>query len=828
VSGERGLVAKVVLLCALAAALASAVAGSASGDAAMPQPVRDHGRGHWYERACLAPVSRDAACGAQVVSSDVGVPLASPSPPVGALGPADFHAAYALPTTATSGTPTIAIVDAFDDPNIESDLAAYDTQYGLPACTSTNGCFTKVDQNGGTSFSSNTSWHLEIALDVETVHQMCQNCKILLVEASTNSFTNLDAAVNEAAALGANVISNSYGGSEYSLETTDTTYNHPGVVITASTGDSGYGVEYPAASPYVVAVGGTSLHLNADRTWASEGVWSGAGSGCSAYAAKPAWQADSGCSKRAVADVSADADPNTGAAIYDSIGASGGNAWYQVGGTSLSAPLIGAVYALAGSTGVANPASVPYAHAGSLHDIASGSNGSCSPSYLCTGGSGYDGPTGVGTPNGLGGFTAGAPAPDFTLGASPSSQTVAQGGTASYTVTLSPQNGFSNSVGLSVGGLPAGATGGFSPTSVGGAGSPTSTLTVNAPAGTPGGTYTLTITGTSGALTRTATTSLTVQPPPPPPVSLSASPAAVNAGGTVTVAWANVSGPTRNNWVGLYTPGAANSAYLGGFYDDDCGQTAGTTSLAAGSCSFKMPTTGGTYEFRLFASKATTLIWTSNAVTVTVVDANPTLSTSATANVAPGGSAKDTATLAGGSSPTGTITFRVYGPSDSNCTAAPVATSTASVHGNGGYSSASFTPTQAGTYRWIASYGGDGNNNAAAGACGDAGESTVVTAPTLGVSTSSTARGSAVTVSWSGVGTPVNTDWIGVFTPGASNSSRLSWLYDATCSQRARGAGKASGSCSFTMPGTAGTYEFRLFSGSNGALLATSSPVAAT
>jgi hypothetical protein len=829
VSGERGLVAKVVLLCALAATLASAVAGSASGDASMPPPVRDHGRGHWYERACLAPASRDAACGAQVVSSDSGVPLATSSPPVGALGPADFHTAYALPTTAPAGTlPTVAIVDAFDDPNIESDLAVYDAQYGLPPCTTANGCFTKVDQNGGTSFSSNTSWHLEIALDVETVHQICQNCKILLVEGSTNSFANLEAAENEAVFRGADVISNSYGGSEFSGETSDNAYYHPGVVITASTGDSGYGVEFPAASPSVVAVGGTSLHLNGDKTWASESVWSGAGSGCSAYVAKPSWQTDSGCSRRAVADVSADADPNTGAAIYDSIGASGGNAWYQVGGTSLSAPLIGAVYALAGSTGVADPASVPYAHAGSssLHDIASGSNGSCSPSYLCTGTSGYDGPSGVGTPNGLGGFTVGAPAPDFTLAASPSGQTVAEGGSTSYTVTLSPQNGFSNGAILSISGLPSGATGDFTPSSVSAA-SPTSTLTVTVPTDTAGGTYTLTITGTSGTLTRTATTSLTVQAPPPPPVSLSASPSNVNAGGTVAVAWANVSGPTRNNWVGLYTPGAANSAYLGGFYDDDCGQTAGTTSVASGSCSYKLPTTGGTYEFRLFASKATSLITTSNAVAVTVLKASPTLSTSATANVALGASAKDTATLSGGSSATGTITFRVYGPSDTGCTT-PLTTSTASVRGNGTYSSASFTPTQAGTYYWIASYGGDGNNNATAGTCGAQGESTVVAAPTLSVSTSSTPRGSAVTVSWSNVGAPVNTDWIGLFASGTPNSARVSWLYDATCSQRARGGGKSSGSCSFTMPSTASTYEFRLFSGSSGALLATSGSVSTT
>jgi hypothetical protein len=822
VLGKRGL--KAVVLCVLAAALASSVAGGASGDISLPQVFRDHGRGFWYEHVCDTPLSRGAACGAQVVSAEDGVPLASASPPASALGPADFHTAYSLPTTALSGTPTIAIVDAFDDPNVEADLAVYDQQYGLPACTTANGCFRKVDQNGGTSFSPNTSWHLEIALDVETAHEICQNCKILLVEANSNMFTDLDAAENEAAALGANVISNSYGGGEYSLETADTAFNHPGIVITASTGDGGYGVEYPAASPYVVAVGGTSLHLNADRTWASETVWSGAGSGCSAWAAKPAWQADSGCPRRTVADVSADADPNTGAAIYDSVGSPAGAAWYQVGGTSLSAPLIGAIYALTGNTSVANPASVPYAHASALHDITVGSNGGCVPAYLCTGTTGYDGPTGVGTPNGLAGFTAGPPAPDFSLAVSPSSQTVAQGGATGYTVTLSPQNGFSDVVALSVSGLPAGATGGFSPAFVSAA-STTSTLTVTAPAGTAAGTYSVTISGTNGTLTRTATASLTVQPPP---VSLSASPASVNAGGSVTVAWANVSAPTRNNWIGLYASGAGNGSYLGGSYDDNCGQSAGTTSVASGSCTFKMPTSAGAYEFRLFASKAATLLATSSPVTVTVVKTSPAISTSATASALVGATAKDTASLSGGTNPTGTITFQVYGPSDPSCTASAVAISSVSVHGNGNYSSASFTPTQAGAYHWIASYSGDANNNAAAGACGATGETTVVTPPTLTVNTSKTPRGSAVTVSWSGVAAPATTDWIGLFVPGSSNTSYLSMLYDSSCATKARGAGKASGWCSFTMPATVGTYEFRLFSGSSGALLATSSPVATT
>ena len=220
-------------------------------------------------------------------------------------------------------------------------------QFGLPPCTTANGCFRKVDQNGGTSYpAANSGWDLEIALDVEIAHAICQNCKILLVEASSASVAALGTAVNDAVALGANVVSNSYGAAEFSSETGyDTYYNHPGVAITASSGDGGYGVEFPAASQYVTAVGGTTLTLNADKTYRGETAWSGAGSGCSLYEPKPAWQTDTGCSRRTVADVSADADPNSGAAIYDSYGYHG-QGWFQVGGTSLAAPLVAAVYAL--------------------------------------------------------------------------------------------------------------------------------------------------------------------------------------------------------------------------------------------------------------------------------------------------------------------------------------------------------------------------------------------------------------------------------------------------------------------------------------------------
>jgi subtilase family serine protease len=358
-----------------------------------------------YRAVCPAAAGGAAHCHALVVTDANGNPTASSQPPAGSYGPAEFHTAYNLPATASSAQ-TIAIVDAYDDPNIESDLAVYNDSYKLPPCTTADGCFRKVAQDGTTRYPrGNSGWALEIALDVETAHEICQNCKILLVEASSSSLANLGAAVNEAVKLGANVVSNSYGGSEYSSETSDQGkyYNHSGVAITVSSGDGGYGVEFPAASQYVTAVGGTTLRLGSANSYGSESAWSGSGSGCSAYIAKPSWQTDSGCSRRSVADVSADADPNTGAAVYDSVRYQGRSGWFQVGGTSLAAPLVGAAYALAGDAGSLNYGSDPYARAGSLHDVTLGSNGSCG-SYLCTAGTGYDGPTGLGSPNGTGGF----------------------------------------------------------------------------------------------------------------------------------------------------------------------------------------------------------------------------------------------------------------------------------------------------------------------------------------------------------------------------------------------------------------------------------------
>ncbi len=345
-------------------------------------------------------------CHARVVVDGSGKPDASVTP--AGYEPAHFRGAYNVSGIATTPV-TIAIVDAYDHPNIKSDLDKYNSQYGLPyfpTCTtpSGTGCFLKVNQNGQSSPlpRTNAGWALEIAMDVEVAHAMCENCKLILVEANSNSYTDLMTAVDRARLMGATVISNSYGSGEFAGETAyDSYFDHAGVAFTFSSGDSGYGAGYPAASRYVTAVGGTTLNLNG-TSWASETVWSGAGSGCSAYEAKPAWQTDLGCSRRTIADVSADADPNTGAAVYDSVRYQGRKGWFKVGGTSLSAPLVAGVYALSGNTsGAAN--SIPYGHPSSLHDITTGSNGNCG-TYLCTGATGYDGPTGLGTPNGSGAF----------------------------------------------------------------------------------------------------------------------------------------------------------------------------------------------------------------------------------------------------------------------------------------------------------------------------------------------------------------------------------------------------------------------------------------
>jgi hypothetical protein len=402
---------------------------------------------------------------------------AGESGPSGGLTPGQLASAYEYDPAEGGATQTVALIDAYDDPNIEKDLATFDSNYGLSACTTTNGCFTKVGQSGSTSSlpkADKEGWSVEITLDVESAHAVCESCKILLVEANTPTNANLATAINEAVALGATEISNSYGGTEETGE--EAAYNHPGVVITASAGDDGYydwdelnkknppplpeKPETPAALPTVVAVGGTSLHLNENGTRSGEAIWNNngpgdevgradksaegaSGGGCSTLFTAPLWQQDvanwaaSGCqTKRLDNDISAVADPDTGFDIYDSYvcGRSckengGGEGWETWGGTSLASPIIASIYALAGgSGGVSYPAATLYSHFGQssvFYDVTEGGNGfcdgeaqskcgtpnatygedvDCEGTTACDAAPGFDGPSGVGAPAGLGGF----------------------------------------------------------------------------------------------------------------------------------------------------------------------------------------------------------------------------------------------------------------------------------------------------------------------------------------------------------------------------------------------------------------------------------------
>jgi N-acetylneuraminic acid mutarotase len=370
--------------------------------------------------ACPTPKKGQSTCFAL---RRTDVPASHGLRPMAALpsgyGPADLRSAYSLPADGGAGA-TVAIVDAYDNPNAESDLAVYRQQYGLPACTTANGCFRKVDEHGGTSYPApDAGWAGEIALDLDMVSAVAPQAHILLVEADSSYNSDLGASVDEAVALGAKFVSNSYG-SGYSTQpgsgedpseatSLDPYYNHPGVAVVASSGDSKFGVSYPAASQYVTSVGGTSLTRAGNARGWTESVWNnsygGPGSGCSLYEPKPSFQTDTVCSKRTVADVAAVADPTTGVAVYQTYG---GGGWNIYGGTSVASPIIASVYASAGTpVSGTYPNSYPYADTSALNDVTTGNNATCSPAYWCTAGPGYDGPTGLGTPSGVAAFGTG-------------------------------------------------------------------------------------------------------------------------------------------------------------------------------------------------------------------------------------------------------------------------------------------------------------------------------------------------------------------------------------------------------------------------------------
>lgn len=335
--------------------------------------------------ACTMSNAQQAGVAACTVAINTNIapnsnPNATPSSLLG-YGPNDLASAYNL--TGATGNGTVAIVDGFDDPNAEYELGIYRAAYGLPACSSANGCFTKVNQSGAPSNypPSDSGWSTEIALDLDMVSAVCPSCKILLVETNTGTMDDLGAGVDTAVRMGANAVSNSYYTAEYSDETAeDVHFRHPGVAITASSGDRSSS-SYPAASTYVTSVSGTTLSKSGG--W-SQSPWQFAGHGCSLYIARPSWQhgRNTNCGMRAAQDVAIVADPQTGVSIFSVT--QGG--WVVAGGTSVGAPIVAAMYAVSGN--YASPG-YSYAHASS---------------FSAVGTAGYDAITGLGSPNGVAGL----------------------------------------------------------------------------------------------------------------------------------------------------------------------------------------------------------------------------------------------------------------------------------------------------------------------------------------------------------------------------------------------------------------------------------------
>jgi subtilase family serine protease len=325
-------------------------------------------------------------------------PIIVVGPSVGGYTPAQMRSAYGFSQIKNEGKgQTIALVDAYDNPDAASDLATFSTQYSLPACGA--GCFQKIYATG-TAPAANRGWSGESSLDIEWAHAIAPQAKIILVEASSASNAALLSAVDVAVQNGASVVSMSWGGREFSGEvSSDSHFNVSGVTFCASSGDDGHGAGYPAASPYVVGVGGTVLSIK-NNAWDGERAWSGSGGGKSKYEVEPSYQASAQNSgKRGIPDVSYDASPSTGVPVYSKYGFGG---WTVVGGTSMSSPEWAALFAIANSMRVANGKGTLnqvqvdlYPDAADFHDITTGSNGSCA---ICKAGKGYDFVTGIGSP----------------------------------------------------------------------------------------------------------------------------------------------------------------------------------------------------------------------------------------------------------------------------------------------------------------------------------------------------------------------------------------------------------------------------------------------
>jgi hypothetical protein len=374
------------------------------------------------DAGCAALISEPTASSA-ARSAAVAASAATPA----GYSPADLRAAYDLQTGYAGSLQTVAVVTAWNYADAASDLAAYRSEYGLAPCTVANKCFEQVSQTGSTTDLPATSagWDAPVAESLDMISAICPNCHILLVEASSSGISDLATAENEAVTLGAKFVDNDWVDPEADIGSEETTYDtdafdHPGVAITAPAGDDGYGViNYPAASQYVTAVGGTTLTTDSSTPRGyTEAAWAGSSSGCSAYEPKPSWQTDTGCADRTLNDVAADADPDTPVAYYDTPSEAG---WGTASGTVAAAAIIAATYALAGTPSAGTyPAEYPYEHPGGdyttpgnsypyidgLYNITSGSDGTCSVSYECTAGDGYNGPTGLGSPASVLSFSA--------------------------------------------------------------------------------------------------------------------------------------------------------------------------------------------------------------------------------------------------------------------------------------------------------------------------------------------------------------------------------------------------------------------------------------
>jgi len=326
-----------------------------------------------------------------LVRNDVG----GPNRPITGFTPADLQAAYNLPSSTNGTGQTVTIVASNGYPKAEQDMGTYRTMYGLPACTTANGCFKKYNQTGqqGAYPPINQGWDEQQALDLDMVSAICPNCKITLVEANKSTELSLAQGVDEAVKLGATLVSVGYG---MTTKTGASDYDHAGVTIVAAAGENGFGTQTPAGFPTVVAVGGTTLTKGGSGRGWSETAWSYTGSGCTSFP-KPTWQTDKGCKNRTMNDTAVVEDPNTGVAVYYN-----GN-WFQFGGDD-GAPIVASIYALAGTAPSVNAAQSLYANSADLFDIVSGTDGVCAKHYLCNAVRGYDGPTGNGTPNGIGAF----------------------------------------------------------------------------------------------------------------------------------------------------------------------------------------------------------------------------------------------------------------------------------------------------------------------------------------------------------------------------------------------------------------------------------------